>query len=1553
MKLKATFLLLIFFTCSFMNKARATDFYTTSASATLTGNSGAVNANWTTNPDGFTGLSTVAIAPTDNLVILNGGSATITASMTIGALTINQGGTIIHYNNSTATSFTINGLLTWNGTIKTLQATSGSNFFSVIGDIIGTTAVHDYSSNRGIYLGGTGKNINLIQSPGTGTIPQNLSFGLLLKSSRALSGNCKLYDPIMYNGSSTLDLAGYNLQVSALKQGSATNLIKGNIASNLTISGSTGTATSMSVINFDPAATVLNGLNIDNAYSVTAAQTTVTINGNLTVNSLTLGTPSGDKGTRILQVNGNFTLNDNGTMRVQAKGGTTPGTDYDQLSASGNFTIGNSTTLKADFTNSYTPQAGAQFDFVKSAAGTITGSFGTIQTPTGYTASVVYPAGKIQYQVLTSPPPTPQCSYIQNPDLPLLPSNATVEAEIETIVQRFSDGYLGTTEPTSAELTTAINSYNALNISVTGYTITGNITNYNQTGFLKTFAQYLKFHPEDTDIFAKALNTVWLVSDKVCKGTVALDPNLYDYRVFAQPAILIPRIKDNSYVKSLFENVLYQQNNFDYIWEPNVHVSTVGHNLDHMGQSGVITMAYVKWIDSADERFRYMTAFKRQMEAYMSYSQATEDGIKPDGSGFHHWSSYPSYMYDLNAEADIIYNLRETSFEVNSASYLRLRDALMAQLMFTNDNTTKFLTMAGRHPEETSTSISRYSFRNMAVAGGGILGTGSSDPIMSSMYVRLWGGYAPFGDGTKAPFNEGYFQFNHSMAGIYRKNGWLAVCKGFNNNMFGAEIYDVANRFGRYQSYGAVNIVYPGDAATGNGYDVTTWNWNYNPGTTVIRLPWEKLHAERKYQDQLQQKRFVGSVSFVNKNSNYLKAIEGTYGMFAMDFQEQTGLGYGDTYSSENHNSTFVFKKSVFTFDNMLICLGSNISNNDATNTTLTTLYQRKSVAGKEQVNIDNNLLPTSDYNNTYAASGNHWVVDNFSTGFYVLAGSGTIKLTKANQQTPQQNQLWSQQNIANNPVGNYAIGYLDHGTAPSNQGYEYICIPQATAADMTTLDSQIGAGSKPYTVGRKDNIAHIVEYKPTANANSIFGYAFFNALSGISNTGQLTGADYPCLVMSQYDSVQKSLKIAVNNPDLGFASRDTIPSVEKQINITIKGTNWTISQPNARAAITGTANGETTIQFTVIDGLPVEITLNRVLTAQTITFNPIPTKRSNDPAFNLTATTSSNLAVSYTSSNTAVATINGSTVTIVGAGTSIITASQAGNDIYEAATPVQQTLTVNAVMAPVADAFVRDGASANANYGTSGLLTLKKDGTGYSREVYLKFDLNGVNSFDNAILRLSISTAGTNVTATTWQVYVVPTDSWSETGINWNNKPASSTLLGTIQGKSSGWAEWNITSQALSELSGDKTISLRIISTVINATADVSFRSKEDNTDPTLRPQLVLTSNPSTTSNISSTNKLDRKMVQPQGLEEAKVNNIIVRAYPNPVKDVLHLKFDRPIDATKVQIFNVYGSMLLNQRLTNSDNDLNVSNLTTGLYLVKVFADNKIVATIKIIKVD
>lgn len=88
------------------------------------------------------------------------------------------------------------------------------------------------------------------------------------------------------------------------------------------------------------------------------------------------------------------------------------------------------------------------------------------------------------------------------------------------------------------------------------------------------------------------------------------------------------------------------------------------------------------------------------------------------------------------------------------------------------------------------------------------------------------------------------------------------------------------------------------------------------------------------------------------------------------------------------------------------------------------------------------------------------------------------------------------------------------------------------------------------------------------------------------------------------------------------------------------------------------------------------KLTVNKI--AQNITFEELPVKIYEDIPFTLSATSNEGLTVSYQSINTDVATVDGATLTIVGAGTTEIIASQEGDATHYAAAPVTRTLTVN-----------------------------------------------------------------------------------------------------------------------------------------------------------------------------------------------------------------------------------------------------------------------------------
>ena len=162
-----------------------------------------------------------------------------------------------------------------------------------------------------------------------------------------------------------------------------------------------------------------------------------------------------------------------------------------------------------------------------------------------------------------------------------------------------------------------------------------------------------------------------------------------------------------------------------------------------------------------------------------------------------------------------------------------------------------------------------------------------------------------------------------------------------------------------------------------------------------------------------------------------------------------------------------------------------------------------------------------------------------------------------------------------------------------------------------------------------------------------------------------------------------------------GHRKEDVASSNELAIEVSSNGTDWT-QLTYSRASGSGTATwaliqpeGEvpatenlrvrfrqTSASYAFrVDDVKVRGT---PLIAQTITFAALSNRTYGDATFQLSASASSGLGVSFTSSDTNVATVDGNTVTIVGAGSTTITAIQAGNGVYAAAASVQRTLTID-----------------------------------------------------------------------------------------------------------------------------------------------------------------------------------------------------------------------------------------------------------------------------------
>ncbi len=203
----------------------------------------------------------------------------------------------------------------------------------------------------------------------------------------------------------------------------------------------------------------------------------------------------------------------------------------------------------------------------------------------------------------------------------------------------------------------------------------------------------------------------------------------------------------------------------------------------------------------------------------------------------------------------------------------------------------------------------------------------------------------------------------------------------------------------------------------------------------------------------------------------------------------------------------------------------------------------------------------------------------------------------------------------------------------------------------------------------------------------------------------------------------------------------------------------------------------------------------------------------------------------------------------------SFVPASQTINGL--SANQVINFSSSNAVVSAMnstADAYVQDGTGANTNFGLATSLKVETDSkTNNSKnfDTYLKFDVSGATgNITSAKLRIfasSSTAAGVSTTA-----YSVPTTSWTETGITWNNKPARNATLGsaTINSTTFSTYDLDVTTYVRSEKSaGRDVISLALHNAT--STVFVTLNSREAAAN---KPQLIVTTSSATNSSPSVT---------------------------------------------------------------------------------------------------
>jgi hypothetical protein len=179
------------------------------------------------------------------------------------------------------------------------------------------------------------------------------------------------------------------------------------------------------------------------------------------------------------------------------------------------------------------------------------------------------------------------------------------------------------------------------------------------------------------------------------------------------------------------------------------------------------------------------------------------------------------------------------------------------------------------------------------------------------------------------------------------------------------------------------------------------------------------------------------------------------------------------------------------------------------------------------------------------------------------------------------------------------------------------------------------------------------------------------------------------------------------------------------------------------------------------------------------------------------------------------------STLTPTATATAIHTATPT-DTVVPSATPTSSGSLSTLSLVPAADAYV-NSANPGANYGAS--TNIRTDGSPDTRS-YLKFDVRGISgTVTNAALRIYANSAS----SVGYHVNSVGDNSWTESGVTYNNGPAVGTIVGaSTPFNANTWTTIDVTTL----VTGDGLLSLALASTDSRA---VSYSSREGANPPVL----------------------------------------------------------------------------------------------------------------------
>ena len=621
---------------------------------------------------------------------------------------------------------------------------------------------------------------------------------------------------------------------------------------------------------------------------------------------------------------------------------------------------------------------------------------------------------------------------------------------------------------------------------------------------------------------------------------------------------------------------LYEEN-----WDP-------GTNADFLRSVGMYRLLYILMMDDSPEKVANMRRYVAWLNNALDIAPGWLDTIKPDFVGFHHRGIYANAYapHAFHVASILVYLLHDTPFAVADDKRDNLKQALLTAKVMTNtyDISTA---IGGRFPLNTTVTdglLPAYMYMALSypsvdaeLAGtfmqlwrpqSQLLIEGLFEQVASRiMYLHTPGAMQMMADFASAGYlpiaaPSGHWTLPYGALSIHRRGNWMVSMKGWSKYVWDFESSAGGeNQLGRYLSYGSVLIYGSGDPVgrEASGIVRDGWDWSMWPGTTVIRLSHEQLKHEgrdRNFSDET----FVGGVN-----------LEGKDGVFALKLHDT------------RFNTSFRAVKTVFCFDDVLICLGSGIENDDGGHATVTPLFQA-AISEDRPTGVNGERVGAIPYAFSGTMGQRAWLMDSRGNG-YVVPDGDDLRVQRQ-VQTP--GDFGSE-----GGTGAFELAYLDHGPRPQGESYEYAVLVQRSPDGVNAF-----ANAPEYDVWQKDHEAHIVHHRGMKTT----GYALFDK-DARPTDGSIVSVSLPSLVMIR--EVGDGLLLSVADPDFGWRWEIQTPhrqdgslivnqaSEPRKVEVTVRG-KWTLDQSYDLAEIVDEGEDQTVVAFICQDGKSVEVKLVR-----------------------------------------------------------------------------------------------------------------------------------------------------------------------------------------------------------------------------------------------------------------------------------------------------------------------------------------------------------------------